>query len=556
MFHFGTPVDDWDRAARKLPSGYVIKAIDDVQMLAEGKAKNPGLRTILRHYYRDQVPGNSIQENKQRARDFFDSFIDDTFRNGETHGLNHAAATDYIEGWNEYYGNGMPDDERQRFIMWDQASAEVWLTEYRTDPRLAHIKLIMANTAVGNDIPIEVAQAAVAYDALLGYHTYWPTRYHVVPDGEWPWYSGRWTQMDENFMANGLRVNWALTEAGPILYRGDYPYIGLNPNDGWRHRDCHNGNIDEMLKTLTYWMNRWYAWNSTYGNRALPPNLFDSRISGWELFQYHQPELDRIADHVASWQPEPPDPGKTVEEFLWDLSVARQPISLNADALLQKILIQEGRTPVESEEWTVYPGNSKEYAYMAGEDPTGLRPRMVAACEVPYWDRAWTFLDPKGTSNPGMALEHWPTDYQNITQVFAANPQNYSHYCDSNTGLCLPGHNGVDMQSPIGTAFYAAVGGEVFWVSDQRPSGGNSDYGWHVRIKNGDFVFIYAHAAPNPPVSVGDIVSSGQTIAYSGNTGVSSGPHLHFEMRHCGLSAPMWPWCIIDPTPYLEPLMN
>ena len=365
----------------------------------------------------------------------------------------------------------------------------------------------------------------------------------------------------QNFRANGLTVNWALTEAGPILYRGDYPKIGLNPNDGWLHNEVHGGNIDELLKGLTRWMNLWYAWNSTHGNRALAPNLFDSRMGGgWPLFQYHQPALDRIAQHVATWRPEQPEPSKTREVFLWDLSIARQPISLNADALLQKILRENGRTPVETEEWVIYTGDSKQYAYMAGEDPDGIRPRMVAAAEVPVPGQPWlpfTFLDPHAIGGgPGFLLEVWPTNFEQVTQMFGANPDNYSHYCDASTGLCLPGHNGVDMSAPLGAAFYAAVAGEVVWVSDQRPSGGPSDYGWHIRIKSGDYTIIYAHAEPDPPVQVGEIVYAGQIVGYSGNTGNSFGPHLHFEMRHCGLSAPMWPWCIINPTPYLVGLID
>jgi murein DD-endopeptidase MepM/ murein hydrolase activator NlpD len=561
MFHFRGPVDDWPRAVAILPDGYVIKSIDDVQMLAQTKSINPNLPTILRHYYQAQVPGDSVQDNYQRARDFFDTFIDGTFMNGETHGWNHAAATDYVEGWNEYFGNGMPPDERQNFIYWARAAAEIWATEYRTRPGMEHIRLILANTAVGNDIPIEVAQVAVQYDCLLGYHTYWPTRHNVVPASEWPWYSGRFTQMDAHFRANGLRVNWALTEAGALLYRGEWPEIGLNPNDGWLHQDCHGGNIEEYLTTITRWMNLWHSWNLEQGGRALPPTLFDSSRDGWELFQIHQPNLDRIAQHVAHWQPTAPPPSKSLEKFLWDLSIERQPISLNADALLQQVIFSEDRTPVESEEWVVYPGDSKRYAYQAGEDPTGARPRFVVAAQVPDPGQPWetfTFTDPNQISPPlpGLILNTWPTDYPFIiTQEFWANPQNYNQYCDQN-GLCLPGHNGVDMRAPLGSPFWAAVDGEVVWASDQRPSGGPSDYGWHVRVKSGDYTIIYAHAEPNLPVSVGDQVYAGQLIGRSGNTGNSYGPHLHFEMRHCGLSAPIWPWCIINATPYLEPLMN
>ena len=557
MFHFRGPVDDWPRAAALLPNGYVIKSIDDVQMLAQTKSINPNLLTILRHWYQAQVPGDSVQDNYQRARDFFDSFIDGTFMNGETHGWNHAAATNYIEGWNEYFGNSQNPEERQRFIYWAQAAAQIWLNEYRTLPGLEHIKLILANTAIGNDIPIEVAQAAVDYDCLLGYHPYWPTRYNQVPPAEWPWYSGRWTQMDAYFQSQGLHVKWAFTEAGAILYRGDWPEIGLNPNDGWVHNDVHGNNVEEYITTITRWMNLWHSWNSNHGSRALPPVLFDSSRNGWELFQIHQPNLDRIAQHVAHWQPGTPPPTKSLEEFLWDLSVARQPISLNADALLQKTLDELDRTIVESEEYVLYPGDNKQYAYQAGEDPTGVESRLVAAAEVPEPGQPWaafTFDDPHGSPPLGLELQAWPTNYKVVTQGHGDNPPNYSGYCEGN--LCLPGHNGIDIRAPLGDPFFAAVNGRVSWVSDQRPSGGPSDYGWHIRIESLPYTIIYAHAAPNPPVSVGELVLAGELIGHSGDTGNSYGPHLHFEMRHCGLSGPEWPWCIIDATPYLAPLMN
>jgi len=96
----------------------------------------------------------------------------------------------------------------------------------------------------------------------------------------------------------------------------------------------------------------------------------------------------------------------------------------------------------------------------------------------------------------------------------------------------------------------------VEWVSNYAPAGGLSDYGWHIRVRTGKYLIIYAHAAPNPPVAVGDIVAGGQVIAFSGNTGNSTGAHLHFEMRNCDYQLAGWPYCIIDPTPYIQPLLS
>jgi hypothetical protein len=189
--------------------------------------------------------------------------------------------------------------------------AQVWDTEYRIRPGLEHIRLILANTAVGNDIPIETAQAAVDHDCLLGYHTYWPTRYHEVPDDAWPWYEGRWTQMDNYFQDHGLTVDWSFTEAGPIKYYGTWPNVTLGPLDGWRHEHVHNSDVEMFKGTITYFMDRWRQWNSEHGDRAGSPMLFTSGFSGWDLFQIHQPHLNDIAQHIAEWQgstPPPPPP--------------------------------------------------------------------------------------------------------------------------------------------------------------------------------------------------------------------------------------------------------
>jgi hypothetical protein len=51
---------------------------------------------------------------------------------------------------------------------------------------------------------------------------------------------------------------------------------------------------------------------------------------------------------------------------------------------------------------------------------------------------------------------------------------------------------------------------------------------------------------------VGDVVEAGEVIAYSGNTGNTTGPHLHFTLKHVGSQLPGWPPGYVDPTPYLD----
>lgn len=89
-------------------------------------------------------------------------------------------------------------------------------------------------------------------------------------------------------------------------------------------------------------------------------------------------------------------------------------------------------------------------------------------------------------------------------------------------------HNGIDIGIPIGTDVHAADGGVVIFAGTQ------SGYGKVVKIDHGaNLISIYAHNS-KLYVKKGDKVFKGQTISASGNTGVSTGPHLHFEIRKNG----------------------
>lgn len=85
-------------------------------------------------------------------------------------------------------------------------------------------------------------------------------------------------------------------------------------------------------------------------------------------------------------------------------------------------------------------------------------------------------------------------------------------------------HKGVDWAIPTGTAIYASCGGKV------SKAGWGSGYGYVVYIDHEDGKQTrYGHCS-KVLVSVGDKVKQGDKIALSGNTGITTGPHLHFEI--------------------------
>jgi murein DD-endopeptidase MepM/ murein hydrolase activator NlpD len=91
-------------------------------------------------------------------------------------------------------------------------------------------------------------------------------------------------------------------------------------------------------------------------------------------------------------------------------------------------------------------------------------------------------------------------------------------------------HSGQDFAVPMGTDVMAVHGGTVVKTGGNGAGDGPA-YGNAVVIKHGNGTYSqYAHLS-RVDVHVGQTVTTGQHIAKSGNTGNSSGPHLHFEIR-------------------------
>lgn len=93
----------------------------------------------------------------------------------------------------------------------------------------------------------------------------------------------------------------------------------------------------------------------------------------------------------------------------------------------------------------------------------------------------------------------------------------------------LHGWNGIDLGAARGTPVHAAADGTV--IIARNNGGWNGGYGNYVVITHDNGTqTLYGHLK-NTVVSPGQSVSAGQTIGYEGSTGLSTGPHLHFEVR-------------------------
>ncbi len=109
-------------------------------------------------------------------------------------------------------------------------------------------------------------------------------------------------------------------------------------------------------------------------------------------------------------------------------------------------------------------------------------------------------------------------------------------------------HRGIDIAAALGTPILAAESGVVVRSQNVWPMGN------HIIINHGDYWTLYLHNSRNL-VSAGQRVSRGQTIAYLGSTGRSTGPHLHFEIRRSNGSGVWSSWTAhpaIDPMQFFR----
>jgi murein DD-endopeptidase MepM/ murein hydrolase activator NlpD len=99
-------------------------------------------------------------------------------------------------------------------------------------------------------------------------------------------------------------------------------------------------------------------------------------------------------------------------------------------------------------------------------------------------------------------------------------------------------HAGIDFGAPVGSPVRAVADGKV------EIAGPVSGFGNHVRIQHDGFETSYSHLSEIPAnIKPGALVTLGEVIALSGNTGLSTGPHLHFEYYLNGVA--------VDPLPHM-----
>ena len=322
MTHLQNTVPDWTQAIEgDFP--FVVKAIDGGEKLKTAKQHNPNCITVLRHHFDSgQVFGGNWADNVIRARHFFSTFIDKTFRE------QYAQYTDYIEEFNEYLANSQNETEIADRLAWAEAAAWVWAVEYRIQPDYSHIRLVLCNAAIGNWIDWRFAEIAESYNCVLGYHPYTLWQNSERWDGDWLNLSGLFAIMEEEW--GGYTPTWLFTEAGPFEAA----------EDGWRSSKCLGGDRDKYVEAMRQWIR----------DVRTTPAFQDGRILGfvtfttgggekWRSFETRQPELNMLREMYLEewWQPQPipvPVPPPPTPECQPMLVVGRYGLNIRADSII------------------------------------------------------------------------------------------------------------------------------------------------------------------------------------------------------------------------------
>lgn len=158
-------------------------------------------------------------------------------------------------------------------------------------------------------------------------------------------------------------------------------------------------------------------------------------------------------------------------------------------------------------------------------------------------DELRKLIDPTSLPPAGKGILGWPVKNSKITQTFGL-----TSFSTGRTDVYKNGrHNGIDLSAGVGTPIFAADDGTIKAAGDNDIGCPGGSYGkWVLMNHPTNLATLYAHLSLIK-VAMGQEVKRGDLIAYSGDTGYTTGPHLHFTVydartvelriqRSCGIT--------------------
>ncbi|MCA9353054.1 peptidoglycan DD-metalloendopeptidase family protein [Patescibacteria group bacterium] len=208
-----------------------------------------------------------------------------------------------------------------------------------------------------------------------------------------------------------------------------------------------------------------------------------------------------------------------------ELRKTNQALTLEQDSLEdEKLILSDQRSIVKSKEDeqanALDKTKQKESSYQASLNATLATIDALDSEIRDYESRLEFALNPDSLPAKGSAVLAWPLENIFITQRFGKTVSSERLYVSGS-------HSGVDFRADVGTPVYAVADGVVKGVGDTDQTCYRASFGKWVFIEHDiGLSTTYGHLS-SWKVKEGDRVKKGELIAYSGNTGHSTAPHLH-----------------------------
>ncbi|MES3031236.1 MAG: peptidoglycan DD-metalloendopeptidase family protein [Patescibacteria group bacterium] len=163
-------------------------------------------------------------------------------------------------------------------------------------------------------------------------------------------------------------------------------------------------------------------------------------------------------------------------------------------------------------------------------------------------------IDPTLLPTSGKGVLRWPLSAITVTQYFG----NTDFAKKTRIYVSGKGHNGIDLRAAIGTPIISALSGTVVGTGNM----GKCSYGKWVMVEHANGLStLYAHLSLIN-VTTGQKVFTSEVLGYSGNTGLVTGPHLHFgvyatqgvRIQTIASSCGRILYPLTDPSAYLDPI--
>jgi murein DD-endopeptidase MepM/ murein hydrolase activator NlpD len=185
--------------------------------------------------------------------------------------------------------------------------------------------------------------------------------------------------------------------------------------------------------------------------------------------------------------------------------------------------ILTGNTATKAELLSATKNEEAEYQKMLKEKQHAKETLLAEVRDIE--SQLQFILDPTTIPSAGTAVFRWPLDNPYITQQFG-----YTKFALQSGAYKNNMHNGMDMGASVGTKIYAPLTGTVRATGNTDLVPGCYSWGkWALIDHPNGLSSMFAHMS-QIGVTPGQSVKTGDVVGYVGNTGYSTGPHLHFTL--------------------------